>query len=57
MLYKPLLHCNSHLNSCGEVTRRSASVIKVGMVDVDICVSSHLKRRAGLDYRLTASGY
>ena len=30
-------------NSCSEVTRRSASVIKVGVVDVDVRVSSHLK--------------
>ena len=43
-LYKLLLHCNSHLNSCSEVTQRSASVIKVGVVDVDVCVSSHLKK-------------
>ena len=43
MLYKPLFHCNSHLNSCSELTRQSASVIKVGVVDVDgVHVSSHL---------------
>ena len=43
-------HCISHyfivtdiLNSFSEVTLRSASVIKMGVVDVDICVSSHLK--------------
>ena len=42
-LYKPLLHCNSHLNSCSEITRQSASVNKVGVVDVDVRVSSHLK--------------
>ena len=29
--------------SCSEVTRWSASVIKVGVVDVDVRVSSHLK--------------
>ena len=39
MLYKPLVH----FNFCSEVTRQSASVIKVGMVDVDVHVSSHLK--------------
>ena len=44
VLYKPLLHCNSHF-SCSEVTRQSASVIKVGVVDVtvDVRVSNHLK--------------
>ena len=41
-LYNPLLHCNSK-SSCSEVTRWSASVVKVGVVDVDVCVSSHLK--------------
>ena len=42
-LYKLLLQCNSHLKSCSEVTQRSTSVIKVGVVDVDVRVSSHLK--------------
>ena len=36
MLYKPLLHCNNHLNGCSEVTRQRASVKKVGVVDVDV---------------------
>ena len=36
MLYKLLLHCNSHL-------RQSTSVIKVGVVDEDVHVLSHLK--------------
>ena len=40
VLYKPLVHCNS---SCSEVTQQSASVIKVGVVDIDVCVWSHLK--------------
>ena len=55
MLYKPLLHCNSHLKQLySEVTRRSASVIKVGVVDVDVRVSSHLKEELtwAIDKRL-----
>ena len=42
-LYKPLIHCNSRLNSFSKVTKRSASVIKVGVVDVDVHILSHLK--------------
>ena len=42
-MYKPLLHCNSHLNICSKVTGQSASVIKVGVVDIDVRISSHLK--------------
>ena len=47
MLYKPLLHCNLSVtviyNSCSEETQRSTSVIKMGVVNVDVCVLSHLK--------------
>ena len=32
------------IHTLSEVTRRSASVIKMGVVDVDVCVSSHLKK-------------
>ena len=41
-------------NSCSEVTRRSASVIKVGVVDIDVRVSSHLKEELtwAIDKRL-----
>ena len=41
-------------NSCREVTRRSALVIKVGVVDVDVRVSSHLKEELtwAIDKRL-----
>ena len=51
MLYKPLLHCN---NSCTEITRQSASVIKVGVVDIDVCILSHLKEELtwAIDKRL-----
>ena len=42
-LYKLLLHYYNHLNSCSKVIRYSASVTKVGVVDADVCVSSHLK--------------
>ena len=41
VLYKPLLHCNNHLNSCSYVKRRKASVMKVGVVDIDIRVLSY----------------
>ena len=44
------------LNSCSKVTRQSASVIKVGVVDVDvrISLSSHLKEELAwaIDKRL-----
>ena len=43
MLYKPVLQCNNHLSSCIYVKRWKASVIKVGVVDVDVHVLSHLK--------------
>ena len=43
MLYKSLFHCNNHLKHPKLSKRRSTSVIKVGMVDIDILVSSHLK--------------
>ena len=33
------------LNSCTQATRRRASVIKLGMVDVDVRISSHLKEK------------
>ena len=36
----PLLHCNGRLK---QVTRWSASVIKVGVVNVHVHISSHLK--------------
>ena len=39
MLYKPLLHCNNYLKQFSRI-----SVLKVGVVDVDICISSHLKK-------------
>ena len=42
-LYKPLIHCNSHLKHCSDVTQRSASVIKMGVVDIEVHISSHLK--------------
>ena len=38
MLYKPLLHCNSHLK---QQTERFS--FEVGVVDVNVCVLSHLK--------------
>ena len=44
MLYKLLLHCNNHLKSCSQVTRQRASVIKLGVVDIDVRISSHLKK-------------
>ena len=49
-----LLHCNSHLNSCSEVARRSSSVIKVGVVDIDVRVLSHLNEELtwAIDKRL-----
>ena len=37
-LYKPLLHCSNHFKP-----RQSASVLKVGMVDIDVHILSHLK--------------
>ena len=40
MLYKLLPYCNSNLK---QLTRRSTSVLKIGEVDVDVCISSHLK--------------
>ena len=55
VLYKPLLHYNSRLKQLySEVTRRSASVIKVSVVDVDVHVSSHLKEELtwAIDKRL-----
>ena len=42
-LYKLLFSLNIPLNGYTQVQRRRASVIKVGMVDVDVCVLSHLK--------------
>ena len=47
-LYKLLLHFNTCLNSCSEVTQQSASVIKVGVVDIDVHVLSHLKEALAL---------
>ena len=38
-----LFHCSSHFKSCNEATRWSASVIKVGVVDVGVHISSHVK--------------
>ena len=35
MLYKLLLHCNS--------PRRNVLVLKMGVVNIDVCVLSHLK--------------
>ena len=58
-LWKSLFHCNSYLKSCNEVTWRSASVIKVGVVDVSVHISSHVKeemtwavdKQTALDYK------
>ena len=54
MLYKPLLHCKSFKTAVVLVTRWSASVIKVGVVDVDVRLLSHLKEELAwaLDKRL-----
>ena len=43
VLYKPLFHCSNHLKQLYLLTRWSASVLKVGVADIDVCVSSHLK--------------
>ena len=46
LLYKPLLHCNSHLKQLylsNKTQRFSYKGIPVGMVDVDVRISSHLK--------------
>ena len=40
VLYEPLFHCNNHFSY---VKRQSASVLKVGVINVDVRVSSHLK--------------
>ena len=53
-----LFHCSNHLKSCNEVTRRGASVIKVGVVGVGVHVSSHVKEQmtSGIDKRLSIIG-
>ena len=43
LLYKQLFSLDIPLNSCTQATRCRASVIKVGMVNLDVCVLSHLK--------------
>ena len=47
MLYKPLLHCNNHLKQ----------LLKVGVVDVHVHVSSHLKKELpwAVDKRTTVA--
>ena len=53
-LYKPLLHCNNHLKQLQLSNKVSASVIKVGVIDVDMHISSHLKEELAwsIDKRL-----
>ena len=43
LLYKQLFSLDIPLNGYIQATRCRASVIKVGMVDLDICILSHLK--------------
>ena len=42
-LYKPLLHCNNHLQLSNKVQGFSYRSVKVGVVDIVVCVLSHLK--------------
>ena len=54
MLYKALIHYNSRKGSYTSVTRRSASVIKVGVAYVNVCISRRLKEELAwvIDTRL-----
>ena len=44
-VYKVLVNCNSYKSSCTRVTRRGASVMRVGVVyvSVKVCVLRRLK--------------
>ena len=54
MLYKELIHCTVVKSSCTSFTRRSASVIKVGGMYVNVRVSRCLKEELAwvIDKRL-----
>ena len=43
VLYKLLIHCNTHLKQLYLSKNTSAFVMKVGVVDMNIPISSHLK--------------
>ena len=44
MLYKVLIHCNSHQKQLTRVTRQCTSVIKMSVACMNVRVSRHLKQ-------------